>query len=318
MLAQLVEDLVHLERGEDRLDQHGGLDRAARDAEVVLRHHEDVVPQARLEMALELRQVEVRARAAREQAPSRCGRRTARSRRCRRRSARRRSVTCFSGRCQPRGRTNSTAVFALSLYALPSGEVKSIVRRTASHEVDLALDVVVPARRVGVLEVRHEDAGAGVERVDDHLAVDRAGDLDAAVGEVGRHRRARPVGVADRARLGQEIGKLARVELGLARRAAREELGATAAERALQLRRERDRLGRQDLRVIGRDAAGDLDAGAKRRGAHRLRFRNPGLEDLTRPRRAARDDRACCGTTCNFSPFGARRAPRRNTASRGA
>ena len=36
VVAQLVEDLVHLERGQDRLDQHGGPDRAPRDAEGVL------------------------------------------------------------------------------------------------------------------------------------------------------------------------------------------------------------------------------------------------------------------------------------------
>ncbi len=67
VLAQLVQDLVHLERREQRLDQHRRLDRALRDAQLVLRHHEDVVPQPRLEVALELRQVEVRARAARQQ-----------------------------------------------------------------------------------------------------------------------------------------------------------------------------------------------------------------------------------------------------------
>ena len=88
------------------------------------------------------------------------------------------------------------------------------------------------------------------------------GDLDAAIDDVGGNRRAGPVAVADRARLGQEIGQLAGVELGLALRAAREQLGAAAAERALQLGRERDRLGRQDLGVLGGDAAGDLDAGA--------------------------------------------------------
>ena len=37
MVAQLVEDLVHLERGEDRLDQDGRADRPAVDAERVLR-----------------------------------------------------------------------------------------------------------------------------------------------------------------------------------------------------------------------------------------------------------------------------------------
>src|ERR1700756_1756075 len=62
MVLQLVQDLVHLERREDRLDQHGRADRAARNAELILREVEHVVPEARLEMALELGQVEVRAR----------------------------------------------------------------------------------------------------------------------------------------------------------------------------------------------------------------------------------------------------------------
>ena len=62
VVAQLVQDLVHLERGQDRLDQHRRADRAARNAERVLRGDEDVVPQARLAMALQLGQVEVRAR----------------------------------------------------------------------------------------------------------------------------------------------------------------------------------------------------------------------------------------------------------------
>src|SRR3546814_20641084 len=59
MIAQFVQDLVHLESGEDRLDQHRRLDGAALDAELVLGMVEDVVPEARLEMVLELRQVEV-------------------------------------------------------------------------------------------------------------------------------------------------------------------------------------------------------------------------------------------------------------------
>ena len=71
VVAQLVEDLVHLEGGEDRLDQDGGADGAARDAERVLRGDEDVVPQPRLEVALQLRQVEVRPGAlARSAAPA--------------------------------------------------------------------------------------------------------------------------------------------------------------------------------------------------------------------------------------------------------
>ncbi len=67
MLAELVEDLVHLERGQDRLDEHRRLDRAARDPERVLGGAEDVVPEARLEVALELGQVEVGPEAALEE-----------------------------------------------------------------------------------------------------------------------------------------------------------------------------------------------------------------------------------------------------------
>ena len=67
VVAQLVEDLVHLERGRDGLDQHRGADRAVRDAEPLLGEGEDVVPEPGLEVALHLRQVEVRAAAAVEQ-----------------------------------------------------------------------------------------------------------------------------------------------------------------------------------------------------------------------------------------------------------
>ena len=48
-------------------------------------------------------------------------------------------------------------------------------------EVPLALDDVLPGRRHRVFEVGHEDARPRVHRVDRHLAVERAGDLHAAV-----------------------------------------------------------------------------------------------------------------------------------------
>src|SRR5438093_11839572 len=67
MVAQLPQDLVRLEGGEDRLDQHGRADRATRNPERGLREDEDVVPEARLEMTLELREIEVRSRAARDE-----------------------------------------------------------------------------------------------------------------------------------------------------------------------------------------------------------------------------------------------------------
>ena len=64
----------------------------------------------------------------------------------------------------------------------------------------MALDLVAPGRAVGVLEVGHEALGAGVQRVDDQLAVGRPGDLDPPVGVVGAGRRDLPVPVADRPR----------------------------------------------------------------------------------------------------------------------
>ena len=59
VLAQFVEDLVHLEGGEDRLDEDRGLDGAPWDPEGVLGMAEHVIPEACLEVPLELRQVEV-------------------------------------------------------------------------------------------------------------------------------------------------------------------------------------------------------------------------------------------------------------------
>src|SRR5687767_4957362 len=61
VLAKLVEDLVHLERGEYRLDQDRSLDGALWYSELVLGRLEDVVPEPGLEVALHLGQVEVRA-----------------------------------------------------------------------------------------------------------------------------------------------------------------------------------------------------------------------------------------------------------------
>ncbi len=59
MVAQLVENLVHLEGRENGLDQNGGADRTARYSEPVLRKIEDIVPEPRLQMALHLGQIEI-------------------------------------------------------------------------------------------------------------------------------------------------------------------------------------------------------------------------------------------------------------------
>src|SRR5229473_867940 len=60
VIAQLVEDLFHLERSEDRFDEYSGADRSPRNADGILREIENVVPKPRLEVALELGEIEVR------------------------------------------------------------------------------------------------------------------------------------------------------------------------------------------------------------------------------------------------------------------
>jgi hypothetical protein len=59
VLAQLEQDLLHCERGEDVLDEDGRADRAAPESEGILRSPEHVGPESRLVPILELRQVEV-------------------------------------------------------------------------------------------------------------------------------------------------------------------------------------------------------------------------------------------------------------------
>ena len=152
----------------------------------VLRGDEDVVPQPRLEVAT----------------PSSAGRSTARGRRrvsacplcarCSPKSTRLPDIgspstrRCFSGRCQPRGRTTMVAgcVAERVRLALGRGEVDPAGERVA--EVELAGDHVVPERGVGVLEVGQPHLGARVQRVDRHLPVGRPGDLDPAVDQAGR------------------------------------------------------------------------------------------------------------------------------------
>ena len=91
----------------------------------------------------------------------------------------------------------------VELVALLAGRRLLLERERAPDrlaDVDLALDLVGPERRVRVLEVGHVRVGARIEGVDDHLGVDRAGDLDPAPMQRRRHRRDLPVAGADRVR----------------------------------------------------------------------------------------------------------------------
>ena len=59
MLPQFVQNLLGLERPQNRLDQHGGLDAATRYPQLVLGKHKDVIPQPRLQVAFQFGQIKI-------------------------------------------------------------------------------------------------------------------------------------------------------------------------------------------------------------------------------------------------------------------
>ncbi len=133
-------------------------------------------------------------------------------------------------------------------------------------QVHLALQLVVPVRRVRILEVGHVAVRARVERVDDHLRFDRAGDFDAAAFQRLRDRRDLPVAFADRPGLRQEVGALARVQALGAFDARGQQLLAARLEGAVQLVHQGQRFRREDIFVGRQDFAGNLHARRQRDG----------------------------------------------------
>lgn len=111
------------------------------------------------------------------------------------------------------------------------------------------------------LKIGHISPHVRVERVDHHLPVRRARDLDAAVHEARGGRRALPRGVlADVPGLWQEVGQGTLVELGLAELSPLEEVLACGVEGAVEEGDEGEGLGRQDLLVLLLDGAEHTDA----------------------------------------------------------
>ena len=155
MIAQLVENLVHLEGGQDRLDQHGGLDRADRQPQLLLGHHEDVIPEPGLLVALELGQVEVGSGAPVQQSlgvveevepevEERAGDRLPVDR----------DVPLVQVPATGTDHKRGGVLVQIVLLALRALVIDDPADGVA--DVDLALDGCVPGRRVSVLEIGHE------------------------------------------------------------------------------------------------------------------------------------------------------------------
>jgi hypothetical protein len=259
VLAQLVEDLVHLEGGGHGLDEDGRAHGPALEAERLLGVDEDVVPEPRLQVALRLRQVEVRPGAAFEQALRVVEREQPEvEQRARHALLVDHDVAVgqvpAAGTHQQRRRLVAQPVGPLALGVL-DGPVDRV------DEVGLPADHVRPGGRQRVLEVGHESARAGVEGVDHHLPVGRAGDLDAPVLQCGRRRRHAPVGLAQLAGLGEEVRQLAGVPAGHPVGASGHQLAPARVELAVQAGHELERVGAQDLgHALGLDAPLDGDA----------------------------------------------------------
>jgi hypothetical protein len=125
---------------------------------------------------------------------------------------------------------------------------------------------VAPGRRGRILEVGHEHLGPGVQRIDDHLRIGRAGDLDAAVLQCGRDRRHRPVALADGAGVGTEIRQAALVEKRLTPAARGQPRLPARLDRPVQRYQQAQRTGRQQRGLAGQ-LGGQGDArGRARRG----------------------------------------------------
>ena len=190
------------------------------------------------------------------------------------------------------------------LAAVGVGEVETA--EPAIAQVDLALDQLVPYRRGGVLEIGHENFGARIERVDDHLGVGRAGDLDPAVLEVGRDAGDGPFALADVARLLEEIGQIARIELRLPLEPPGEQRLAPLVEAFVKLGEEVERVFGQDLVGAGNARRLRDDARASRTLAHARGF----LGDHVAGRRQA------AVAEGQPLPFGPRAKARRGTGRR--
>ena len=121
-------------------------------------------------------------------------------------------------------------------------------------QILLSFNIVAPGRRIRVLEIRHENIGARVQRVDDHLAIDRSGNFHAAIQQVLRNRRHLPLALANFGRLRQKIRELAVIDFLLH--------GSPPRQQFLPPRFESSRQFRQEcLRFRGKNFGFNLASG---------------------------------------------------------
>ena len=171
--------------------------RPVRDAERLLRADEDVVPEPRLEMRLHLRQIKVRPGAARDQLL-----RVVEKVEPEVEEARRHRLAVDEEmllRQMPAARADDQRRgLVVQRVALRRPRSNEIVRRTASRRLNCPSMLFAHVGAFASSKSAMKTFAPRVERVDDHLAIDRPGDLDAAVLQIVRNRRDGPVAHRER------------------------------------------------------------------------------------------------------------------------
>ena len=269
MLTQLIENLVHLKRGNDGLDQNGSFHAALRHANGVLGRHEHLIPEPRFEMALQLGQVEVRTKTAGQQflgvvehierkieEPARYALPI---------DSHMLFIEVPATRAHDERRHLVVEVIRLAVLLQRDGAPDRI------DQIDLPFDLVRPFWRVRIFEVGHVAVRTRVQRVDHHLAIGRTGDLNATALKSRRDRRNLPVAFADRFGFRQKVRTFTGVE-ALGALDPRGEQGTTPRLKLpMQADNQLERRGSQDLRIFGLDRTRDLHAcGQMKCGAHWL------------------------------------------------
>src|ERR1051326_953486 len=112
---------------------------------------------------------------------------------------------------------------------------------------------------MGVSKVSHEHFRAGIECIDDHFAIGRAGDFYPPIAQVRRDRRANPIAVADVFCFRKKIERSAAIELSLPILSASETLRPPVAKFAMEFCHERDRVRRQYFIKCWCDFAAQID-----------------------------------------------------------
>lgn len=217
VVAELVDDLVHLKGSEDGLDEDSSSDGSSGHANVVLSKVEGVVPETSLEVALHLGEVEVRSESLLlglegivEEVETEIEERTGDG------LAINSDVLLLevpSTGTDDEGRelaVSSELVLLLALFEVDLATVHIV-------QADLTIDHVLPGWGAGILEIGHISPDVGVVGIDHHLSVGGAGDLNSAVDKTGGGGGASPSSIlTDVLGLGEEIGEDATVDLGLA------------------------------------------------------------------------------------------------------